>query len=47
VVLDKNEFSRRFTDGKQAVMLYLTAGQSPDQFDFNEDRLLADASQGI
>jgi Predicted restriction endonuclease len=34
---NKNEFSRRFMDGKQAVMLYLTAGQRPDQFDFDED----------
>jgi len=36
VVLDKDKFSRRFMDGKQAVMLYLTAGQTPEQFDFNQ-----------
>lgn len=36
MVLDKDKFSRRFMDGKQAVMLYLTAGQTPEQFDFNQ-----------
>lgn len=34
--IDKNEFSRRFMDGKQAVMVYLTHDQSTEAFSFIE-----------
>ncbi|TCW64256.1 HNH endonuclease signature motif containing protein [Burkholderia sp. SRS-25] len=33
--LDNKLFSKRYKDGKQAVMIQLTANQRPDQFSFN------------
>lgn len=43
--IDRNDFSRRFMDGKQAVMVYLTHDQSAEAFRFSEH--LATLSTGF